>query len=392
MFEQADRIIVNALIFAPMGGHPSVPPISPHPQNPSIGDACKPSLPCPSNAQGLRMDFSRRVKNDLILAAGILAALIPLNAHAETNTITLARQYGIAFIPFLEMEQNHLIEKHAHLLGLPSLTVNWTVLSGAAPMNDALLSGSLSFGAGAAPSLILLWDRTHDTRNPVRGISAVSVMPNVLVTRNPNIRTIADYTGRDRIALPSAKLSNAAIVLEIAAAKRWGQANYAKLDPLTVSMGHPDAVAEVLGNGEITSHFASPPYDELELHDPRVHTVLSSVDVMGDTTLTDVWATTSFVHDNPTVTHAVFDAILDAIGTINQDKSAAADLYLQLSHDKIAKADLMNVLNNPHIRYNNVPLGTMAFATFMHQVGTLKSQPGDWKDLFFPIAQTLPGN
>jgi NitT/TauT family transport system substrate-binding protein len=341
------------------------------------------------------MVFSRRFKNIksyLILAAGILAALTPLNGHAETNTITLARQYGIAFIPFLEMEQNHLIEKHARLLGLPNLTVNWTVLSGAAPMNDALLSGSLSFGAGAAPSLILLWDRTHASRNPVRGISGVSIMPNVLVTRNPNIHSIADYTDHDRIALPSAKLSNAAIVLEIAAAKRWGQANYAQLDSLAVSMGHPDAVAQVLGNGEITSHFASPPYDELELHDPRIHTVLSSVDVMGDTTLTDVWATTSFVQENPTVTQAVFDAILDAIDTISRDKSAAADLYLQLSHDKIAKTDLMNVLNNPHIRYSNVPLGTMAFATFMHQVGTLKSQPDDWKAFFFPIAQTLPGN
>ena len=104
----------------------------------------------------------------LRLVTGLLTLLLPSVTHAETNSITLARQYGITFIPFLEMEQNHLIEKHARALGIPDLVVNWTVLSGAAPMNDALLSGALSFGAGAAPSMILLWDRTRNSRNPVR--------------------------------------------------------------------------------------------------------------------------------------------------------------------------------------------------------------------------------
>src|SRR6185437_3528882 len=150
-------------------------------------------------------------------------------------------------------------------------------------------------------------------------------------------------------------------------AKLWGDANYAKLDPLTVSMGHPDAVAQVMGTGEITSHFTSPPYDQLEAHDARIHPVLSSVDVMGDTTLTDVWATTKLVQDNPTVVRAVYDAIAEAVEIVNRDKEAAADLYLRLSGDKITKDDLMAVLNNPHIRYSTVPLGTMAFADFMHK-------------------------
>jgi NitT/TauT family transport system substrate-binding protein len=324
--------------------------------------------------------------------AVLLALLVPGVSRAETSSITMARQYGITFIPFLEMEQDHLIEKHAKALGLPELAVNWTVLSGAAPMNDALLSGTLSFGAGAAPSLILLWDRTRASHNPVLGLSGMSVMPNVLMTRNPAIHTIADYTDHDRIALPSVKLSNAAIVLEIAASRLWGDANYGKLDPLTISMGHPDAVAQIMGTGEVASHFTSPPYDVLEAHDPRIHPVLSSVDVLGDTTLTDIWATTKFVQANPTVTRAVYDAISDAVAIVNHDKSAAADMYLRLSHDRISKADLMTVLNNPHIRYSTVPLGTMEFADFMHKVGTIKALPADWKAVFFPIAQGMPGN
>ena len=324
---------------------------------------------------------------------GLVVALAACGAaRAETNSVSLARQYGVAYIPFLEMEDGHLIEKHASALGLPDLKVNWTVLSGAAPMNDALLAGSLSFGTGAAPALILLWDKTHNSSNPVRGIGAIASMPTYLNTRNPDVHSIRDFTDKDKIALPSIKVSNAALVLEMAAAKTWGADQFARLDPLTVSLGHPDAAAQVMGNGEVNSHFASPPYQVFELRDPRVHTVLNSVEVMGDSSLTDVWTTQRFVRDNPTVVQAVFDAMREAIDTVNRDKNAAADLYLRLSHDKISKADLMTVLNDEHTIFSLTPAGTMAFAQFMHQVGTIKSEPASWKDLFFPIAQSLPGN
>ena len=326
----------------------------------------------------------------LLFAAVLL--LGPVVALAETSSITLARQPGVAFIPFLVMESGKLIEKHAAALGLPALTVNWTVLSGAAPMNDALLSGSLSFGTGAAPSLILLWDRTRNSRDPVRGIGAIATMPTTLNTRDPAIHGIADYKPGDRIALPSVRLSNAAIVLEMAAAKQWGFENYGRLDPLTVSLPHPEAAAQVIGGGEVASHFASPPFEQLERREKRVHTVLTSVEVMGDASLTDVWCTTSFLRDNPTVVRAMFGAMQEAVDTINHDKAAAADLYLRLSGDKIGKEDLMAVLDDPHTIYSTTPLGTMAFAEFLHRVGSVRGQAADWREFFFPIAHGLPGS
>ncbi len=328
-----------------------------------------------------------------LLAAGVLlGAMLPRPSAAEIGTITLARQFGIAFIPFLMMENGKLIEKHAQALGLADLKVSWTVLTGAAPMNDALLSGQLSFGTGAAPALILLWDRTRTSANPIRGIAAIATMPTYLNTRNPAIHTLRDYTDKDRIALPSVKLSNAALVLQMAAAKIWGDGQYARLDPLTVSMGHPDAVAQVMGAGEITSHFASPPYHVLERRDPRVHQVIDSVEVMGEATLTDVWTTTTFMRDNPTVVHAVLAAMREAVDTINADKEAAADLYLRLSRDRIDRADLLTVLRDPHTIYSLTPLGTMAFAEFMHKTGSIRTKPARWTDMFFPIAHDLPGN
>jgi NitT/TauT family transport system substrate-binding protein len=46
----------------------------------------------------------------------------------------------------------------------------------------------------------------------------------------------------------------------MAAAQLWGADKYDKLDPITVTRSHPDAVAALLsGKSEINSHFASAP-------------------------------------------------------------------------------------------------------------------------------------
>ncbi len=325
-----------------------------------------------------------------ILLAVLL--LIPFLSASRAETIAIARQYGVAFLPFILMEDQKLIEKHASALGQPDLVVNWVVLSGAAAMNDGLLSGAIAFGSGAPPGLILLWDKTHGKPNEVLGLGAIATMPTTLNTRDPAVHSIADLTEADRIALPSVKISNAALVLEMATAKQFGAENYDKFDHLTLTLGHPDAAVQVMGTGEVNSHFASPPFEHLELHNKAVHTILSSLDVMGDASLTDVWTTRTFASQHPVAVQAMFEAMSEAIATINADRSAAADLYLRVTHDKIGKEALMEVLADPHIIYGTAPLGTMAFADFMHRTGTIKTMPARWQDLFLPVAQSLPGN
>ncbi len=324
--------------------------------------------------------------------AAVVSFLLMAAPLAQAETIKIARQYGVAFIPFLLMEDQHLIEQHAAALGEPGLVVDWVVLSGAAAMNDGLLSGSIAFGSGAPPALILLWDKTHASSNPVIGLCGLATMPTTLNTRNPAVHSIADLSSVDRIAVPSVKISNAALVLQMAAARQWGADQHAKLDPLTVTLGHPDAALQVMGSGEIDSHFASPPFERLELRNPAVHTILSSLDVMGDTSLTDVWTTLKFAREHQVVVQAMVEAMTDAIARINGDKSAAADLYLRLTNDKIGKDALMAVLNDPHIVFSTTPLGTMAFARFMHKTGAIKTVAAQWQDYFLPPAWTLQGN
>src|SRR6185295_9182318 len=176
-----------------------------------------------------------------LVGAALLAALAT-PSRAETGTIKIGKQYGLPYIQFVMMEDQKLIEKHAKLQGLPDLKVEWATLGGPAQINDGLISGAIDVGAVGLPNLITLWEKTRSNVK-VRAIAGLNFMPLILLTRDPRIKTLNDYGEKDRIALPSVKISMQAILLEMAAAKEFGDANYEKLDSLTVSMGHPDAFA-----------------------------------------------------------------------------------------------------------------------------------------------------
>jgi NitT/TauT family transport system substrate-binding protein len=219
-------------------------------------------------------------------------------------------------------------------------------------------------------------------------------MPVVLNTRNPDIKSLKDFTPADKIALPAVKVSIQAVTLQMAAAQAFGPANYAKLDPLTVAMSHPDGMIALLGGqSEVDAHFTGPPFSELEAQKPGIHTVLSSYDVLGGkTTSTMVWCTSKFRHDNPKAFAAILAAIKEATGIINADKRAAAELYLRMTGAKQSVDSLVAILADPDIEYTLTPQKVKQYADFMQQVGSIKVKPDSWKDMFFPEIYDLPGS
>ncbi|TMH16349.1 MAG: ABC transporter substrate-binding protein, partial [Betaproteobacteria bacterium] len=134
------------------------------------------------------------------LATGAIA-LVPALAQAETNEVRAAQQYGLSYLSLMIMEDSKLIEKQASAAGLGEIKVTWAKLGGPGAMNDALLSGSLDFGTGGVPSLITLWAKTHGTANEVKGVGALNSMPVNLVTSNPKVKSIRDFTDQDKIAV-----------------------------------------------------------------------------------------------------------------------------------------------------------------------------------------------
>lgn len=339
-----------------------------------------------------------RTRNTTMRIARWLAGLVVMvslmaPAAAEVTEVKLARQYGIHYLPLVIMEREKLVEKQAREMGLGNLKVTWVQLSGGAAVNDALLSSAIDFAAGGVGPLIQIWDRSKGLVD-VRGVAAVSDVPMTLTTRNPNVRSIQDFTAKDKIALPAVKTSMQAVTLQMAAAKVWGDANYQKLDRLTVSMKHPDAMAAMLsGQGEITAHFTAAPYDFQELENPNIHKVLDSFEVYGGpATLIVLYATMKFHDQNPKVYEAVLKALEQADALIKQDKRRAAEMYLEVTKEKTPLEAMIKMLNNPKINFTLTPSATFPVAQFMHRIGRIKNQPESWKDLFFPDIYNLPGS
>ena len=161
----------------------------------------------------------RRLAPSLMVITALIAGGPPTpSAAQEVKEIAVAQQFGAIFIPLMAMENLQLIEKQATARGIGDVKVNWAKLAGPSVMVDAILSGNLHFSAQGVPSLALMWDRTKGSVG-VRAVSAITNTDIYLNTRNPSIKSIRDFTEKDRIAVPSVKVSTQALFLQIAAEK-----------------------------------------------------------------------------------------------------------------------------------------------------------------------------
>ncbi len=330
----------------------------------------------------------------LAAAFAITVASLSPRAYAEVSELHMSRALSLGFLPSMVMEDQKLIEKHAEAAGLGHIKVLWQKFSGGVAMNDALLAGSSDFAGGGPPPFAVLWARTRGTPSEVKGVAAMNAAPMYLLTRNPAVHSVRDFTSKDRIALPGAKISDQAVVLQMAAERAFGDPT--RLDALTVALSLPDGFAAMLSNNEIDSQFSGTPFqyrtDLLKAH--GVHRVLTSDEVFGGpATFLMMWTTKRFHDANPKTYQAVYDALKDAIDLINRDHSLAADIFLRVSGQKMAKEEVMRILDQPDMRYSLTPVGVMHYVDFLHRTGVIKTAPSSWKELFFPgPVQELQGS
>ena len=257
----------------------------------------------------------------LALAAGAAAfsALAPRPAFAETKTVRLAKQFGISYLPLTIIEKKGLLEAEGKKLGL-DLKTEWLQFTGGAPMNEALISGTLDIVSGGVGPMLVIWGKTRGNLG-VKGVAALNSMPLYLNTTDANVKSIKDFSAKDKIGLPTVKVSIQAIVLQMAAEKVLGEGKANALDALTVSMGHPDAQAAMMnGKSEVDAHFGAAPFQYDELKDARVHKVLDSYEVLGGPHVFNViWTTTRYHDQNPLVIKALLAALGDAMELIKSE-------------------------------------------------------------------------
>jgi len=113
----------------------------------------------------------------------------------------------------------------------------------------------------------------------------------------------------------------------------------------------------------------------------------------GPSTFTMLYAPEKFHNENPQAYMAVLRALQASIDFINKDKKAAAGVFLRSDEGKGWKMeDLMEVLDDPDVRFTTSPESVMTYATFMGDVGSIKNRPKAWQDMFFPEIHAVPGN
>lgn len=324
----------------------------------------------------------------LSLLAGSLAA--PQIAHAE-GQIRIAEQFGIVYLLLNVVRDQQLIEKHGKADGL-DIKVDWQQLSGGAAINDALLSGAIDIaGAGIGP-LLTVWDRTHGKQN-VKGVASLGNFPYYLLSNNPKVKTIADFTEKDRIAVPAVGVSVQSRFLQYAAAKQWGYKEFDRLDKYTVALPHPDATASLLSGGtELTGHFSNPPFQNQALENPNVHVVLDTYELLGPNSPTVLYSTEKFRNDNPKTYKAFVAALAEAAKFAQNDKGAAADTYIRVTGAKISREELLKIIDNEQFQFTVTPTNTYPLAEFLQRVGAIKNKPASWQDYFFEDAAIGQGS
>lgn len=327
----------------------------------------------------------------LLVAAAAFAVAVN-TANAEPRVVRIAKQFGISYLPLTVMEEKKLLEAEGKKLGL-DLSTEWLRFTGGPPMNEALISGNLDFASGGVGPLVTVWSRTAKNLK-VKGVAALNAMPLYLNSINPNVKTIKDFTEKDRIALPAVRVSIQAVVLQIAAEKEFGKGQEHKLDPWTVSLSHPDGLAQMMsGKSEITGHFTSAPFMYTELADKRVHLVLNSYDVFGGPhTFNVVWATAKLYEGEPKIVQAFLAALSEAMKQIKADPAAAAALWVKADKSKISPAEAERIIRLPENEWTMTPKKTMVFADYMARVGMVPVKANSWKDMFIDAVHNLPGS
>ena len=327
-----------------------------------------------------------------LLASAFL--LVPALARAEVDVVKIPKGAGgVGFLALTVMEEKKLVETEAQKMGL-TLKAEYILLGGPAVVNDMLLSGAAHFAPAGPPAFITLWDRTRSNMK-VMGVAAMTSIPMYLNTKAPHLKSLKDLTPNDKIAITAVKVSIPAIIMQMQAIKESGKAEYAKYDPYTVSLQHPEGVIALLsGRSEITAHFTSPPFHQRERRDPAVRTLTTSNEIMGaPSTFTMLYAPTKFHDENPKAYAAVLKALQAAIDFINADKKAAAEVFLKSDEGRGWKLDdLMEILNDPDVRFTTSPESVMKYADFMADVGSIKQRPAKWQEMFFPEVHELKGN
>ncbi|WP_293775833.1 ABC transporter substrate-binding protein [uncultured Oxalicibacterium sp.] len=331
--------------------------------------------------------------NKLLVSVIALGLAFSAGAARAEGKISIAQQFGIGYLILDVVRDQQLIEKHGKKQGI-DIKVDWASISGATAMNEALLAGALDVVSAGVPPMLTMWDRTRGKQN-VKGVAALGSLPNYLLSNNPAVKTVKDFSDKDRIAVPAAGVGFQSRTLQIETAKLFGKDDFKRFDKISVSLPHPDATAALIAGGsEINAHFSSAPfYYQALAANKDVHKVISSYEILGGPATFNVLYTTQKFHDeNPKTYKAFYDALVEASHYIKNNKDKAADIFIRVQKSKLSPELVRKIVNDPENDFTVSPHRTYVYAEELHKLGVLNNKAVSWKDYFFEEAYMQPGS
>ena len=332
------------------------------------------------------MPHLSNVLRSLVALLALSATLVPASAQ---EPVRIGIGFGLAFLPVYLCEDLKLIEKHGKAVHL-DLKPSYQRFFGAGPLQDAIGAGTIDMGPFGTAPLLVAWEKASATPRQIVAVSGITTLPPVLLTNQPNVRTIADFRPADRIAVPTSS-SPQMYLLQMQSEKIFGQ--YDRLRDQIVIRSHTDAVAALLAaTDRVAGYFSSAPYTQIALADGRIHKVLSSSDVIGGkASFLIMGASRGYVAAHPQMSQAVVEAMDEAAHIIRDNPRRAAEIYLAHEPSKtLDVAAVAAVLADIKDEFGSAVHGVQAFADFMGRHGELKAPPRSWKDIVAPALLNSP--
>lgn len=306
----------------------------------------------------------------LLLSAALLVTVFAgcnSSSTTEKKKITLAYQYGIAYAPAMIMERDKLLEKY-----LPDYEIEYKVINSGSAVTEGVASGSIDVAYVGFGPLI-----TGATKGLFKLYSAIGGAPNSVITRDENIKSLADFKKGDQIALVNIG-SAQHIALAMACKKELGNAR--ALDENIIAMSHPDGLT-ALKNAQVVAQLTSTPYLDQGKATKGIHEIESVREAFPKGCPLIVGATTQALHDNTEAYEALINATNDAMDFINNNHDNVAG-YLS-EKTSIDKADLLTYLASDAVFFKPEPTGILEVAKFMSDEGFIEAKVNTLSDIAF---------
>jgi NitT/TauT family transport system substrate-binding protein len=317
-------------------------------------------------------------------AAASVAAPSLLRAQAPTP-VKFGIGFGVGFLPAFIADELKLFEKYGARAGMP-LSASFVRFSGSAAMQDAVLSGSIECGAYGIAAMMLAWEKARNTPLQVFGVAGLTTLPLVLLTKHERIKSLADFTASDKIAMP-AIVSPQMYALQMASEKLWGAGQHDRLRTNVVALPHPEALNALLSEqSEVAAYFSSAPFTQIALRKPGIRTLFTNVDVYGGkSTFLAFAAAKKTLEAQPKLAGVVVEAMAEAADLIRTDPQKAAAIYTKVEPSKsMTAADIEKLLASLSQDFGPDVHGVKQTADFMQRIGQLKNAPAKWSDAFAP--------